>query len=646
MSNRPKQRRLAVVGSAAPGIGVRMRFDSGQDAAFRRTADVLVAEFQSWLQTHGVAGEPSDAELMLDWRYQYEDGVLDVWTVAHVSEFLMHWCPRKLSAAPDQCASMPGTATAFVDFLAHTGRLAPTSDRPSAVRVWCERNRATFLREMSNPDNFGMAKSLFAGVGGLEAGRDLDAGGVAELVQRVNGLDPATFDSIMGRVQRQAAGLPAALAPVRLPAAQERLAAVRTAPMLRWVRGLAQYCALPGIALTGTGNLRLADARRLVEELDIGDDVAGLRSAAELPGLDRVFLLALETGAVRRHSGKLVAVGRFAGLDDVAAHEKIVRAALTPSARSGGYVHQVRAALSDARPLLLAGLLHAGPDGLADDDAAELLARFLVDRLPGIADYADQLMPRWIDDVLGDLVELGMIETVSDDEPCDECDEHWSVVLSAAGVAPAVDLVRTLGVEVPLRPDPVGATANELAALAGVGHPEDWQDDLGKWLAAQAEPAEAAGVLLAAVAAAETGPVSIVLAITAVEASAPAHAVEAVRTLLGGPCDGLALTWLLDSEVIDPAEVAPERLVLALVDSLAFTLDAGGEEELVGAFALGPDGGPMGLLEDLWRLDHPRLAEILDVLGARLPDKAVAKSARRSAVKLRSRLGQRAAGRA
>lgn len=70
-----------------------------------------------------------------------------------------------------------------------------------------------------------------------------------------------------------------------------------------------------------------------------------------------------------------------------------------------------------------------------------------------------------------------------------------------------------------------------------------------------------------------------------------------------------------------------------------------GEEELVAAFAAGPDEGPMGLLDDIWRLDHPRLAEILDVLGARLPDKTTAKRARRSAVKLRSRLGQRAAER-
>jgi hypothetical protein len=505
--------------------------------------------------------------------------------------------------------------------------------------------RSDHGEEVADLENYGTAKSLFAAAGGIDPGRGLDAAGLAELIEGVNGLDPAAFDSTVDRVHRQAAGLPTTFAPVRLPDAQRRLEVVRTTPMLQWVRGLAEDCAQPGLELTGTGNLRRDDALRLVMVLETGDDVEKLRSAADLPGLDRVLALALDAGAVRRHGGRLVAIARFSGLDDLAAHEEIVHAALSPQRHrpAFGLLDQVHRVLAEAQPILLAGLLHAGPEGLDDSDVAELFAGFVLDRLPGLAELGEHLLLHWTESVLDELDDLGMIETWSDDEPCADCDaEHWSVALSAAGVGPALDLLRALGVEVPLRPDPVGATAAELAELAGVGHPEDWQDDLCQWLDAQSDPAGAGRALLLAVAGAERGPIPVVLAITAVEESAELHAVEAVRALLGGPSDGIALSWLLDRDAVDPAQATPQRMLGALLDMLTFSLDAGGEEELVAAFEgdAGQDRGE--LLDEIWRSDHPRLGEILDVLGARLPDRATAKQARRSAIKLRTRLGQRA----
>jgi hypothetical protein len=109
-----------------------------------------------------VAGDPNDAGLLMDWKFGYADGALDTWTVADVGEFLFGWCPRKLSADPDECAEIPISVVAFVEFLAHTGLLARGSDLPSQVPRYCERNTARFVREMGNPANFGMAKSLFA----------------------------------------------------------------------------------------------------------------------------------------------------------------------------------------------------------------------------------------------------------------------------------------------------------------------------------------------------------------------------------------------------------------------------------------------------------------------------------------------------
>jgi hypothetical protein len=97
---------------------------------------------------------------------------------------------------------------------------------------------------------------------------------------------------------------------------------------------LADYCAAPGRPLTGQSNLRLADARHLVTALQTGDDpeLGGhhkLQSAEDLPSLSRLVRLALDASVVRRKQGKLVAVARFAGLDEVMAYEKVVRAAVT-----------------------------------------------------------------------------------------------------------------------------------------------------------------------------------------------------------------------------------------------------------------------------------------------------------------------------
>lgn len=139
-----------------------MRFSVEDERAFSARLDALGEQFARWLNAQNVASDPNDAVLLLDWKFGYADGALDTWTVADVGEFLFGWCPRKLSANPNECAEIPVSVAAFVEFLAHTGLLTRGSDLPSQVRRYCERNTARFVREMGNPANFGMAKSLFA----------------------------------------------------------------------------------------------------------------------------------------------------------------------------------------------------------------------------------------------------------------------------------------------------------------------------------------------------------------------------------------------------------------------------------------------------------------------------------------------------
>jgi hypothetical protein len=290
---------------------MRMRFDTGAETTFYERRDELADRFGQWLETHRVAGEPSDAELLMDWKFGYGDGALDVWTAADVEEFLFGWCPRKLSASPDDCAEIPGSVAAFVEFLAHTDLLGPGSARPSDVRRYCERNTDRFLREMGNPANFGMAKSLFSGAPQLEG---MDALGIAARLEQLNATSPDTVHELPAAMDDEE---PRTVGPVRLPDADERLAAVRTAEELRLLRALAEHCPPPGRQLTQKGNLRLAEARSLVEAIGTGDDpelggVRRLQSAEDLPVLSRLVHLGLAAGVVRRNRGRLVAVAAFA----------------------------------------------------------------------------------------------------------------------------------------------------------------------------------------------------------------------------------------------------------------------------------------------------------------------------------------------
>jgi hypothetical protein len=113
-------------------------------------------------------------------------------------------------------------------------------------------------------------------------------------------------------------------------------------------------------------------------------------------------------------------------------------------------------------------------------------------------------------------------------------------------------------------------------------------------------------------------------------------AVELVRSHLEGPHDGLVLHWLMSKGVLDPESVDPTRLMSGVIDFLAVGLDTAGPDETVAAFSELPDGG-LVVLDQLWRLDHPRLPDVLEAIGEHHPVKSVSKAARKTLMKHKSR---------
>ena len=597
-----------------------MRFPDQDERAFGARRDALGEQFARWLTAQEVPGDPNDAGLLMDWKFNYGDGALDVWTVADVSEFLLEWCPRKLSAAPADCAEMPVSAAAFVEFLAHTGLLAQGSDLPSQVRRYCERIAARFVREMGDPANFGMAKSLFA------------AGDISRLPP---GVADALGDELTGDDD------PPVVGPVRLPDDGEQRAAIRAARVPRQLRMLADYCAPPGRPLTGKGNLRLADARHLVAALDTGDDPEQgghrtLRSAEDLPSLHRLVHLALEAGVVRRKQGKLVAVARYAGLDEVAAYAKVVRTAIVSGLNGPGVyfpaIAPVRAVADECVIGLLADLLEAGSVGLPSPVLVDSMAEFVDASFSALPDLVANLIPGWVRTQLERLKELGVVTITGDD-----------VVLTPAGVAVSVGLVEDAGVEVLRRPDPATCDASAIVDLLGALEAQEWTADASVWLAARPDRVAAADELVDAVCAENRDPVAVVAGLEVVTDVAGEDAVTAARRQLGGPHDGLVLYWLAERSAIDPSTIDPMRFVAGLVDVLAVALDAGGPEGLMELYGAGDQDQQVEILHRMWRLDHSRLPDVLEAIGAHHPVKAVAKAARKAKVQHRSRVASAAA---
>jgi hypothetical protein len=101
---------------------MRLVFGPNDDEAFAAAREELLGRFERWLVAEGLGGDDpagvaGDAGLALDWKWGYGGGQLARWRTGDITEFLLEWCPRKLSASPADAMTIPGALAAFVEFL-------------------------------------------------------------------------------------------------------------------------------------------------------------------------------------------------------------------------------------------------------------------------------------------------------------------------------------------------------------------------------------------------------------------------------------------------------------------------------------------------------------------------------------------------
>ncbi|MCI4043238.1 hypothetical protein [Streptomyces sp. TRM75563] len=198
------------------------------------------------------------------------------------------------------------------------------------------------------------------------------------------------------------------------------------------------------------------------------------------------------------------------------------------------------------------------------------------------------------------------------------------------------------GVDAPAVGDLAGKGADAL--LDGVAHyPESaaraevklWLDGYG----ADGAVAAAAELLAAARGTDEGAPLRRLHCQQALALAGP-EAEPAVRAVLGDPeLGGLARVWLAERGAAD-VPAPPEDMIFWLaIDTIAAQLDADGELDELQGLVEGLSAQHSGFFDEVWRVDHPATADVLEAMGRLHSDKKAAKDARKAAFKARSRAG-------
>ncbi|MEV5615997.1 hypothetical protein [Streptomyces bacillaris] len=114
----------------------------------------------------------------------------------------------------------------------------------------------------------------------------------------------------------------------------------------------------------------------------------------------------------------------------------------------------------------------------------------------------------------------------------------------------------------------------------------------------------------------------------------------AVRAVLDDPeLGGLARVWLAEHGSTDVPAPSEAMVFWLAIDTIAAQLDADGELDELQGLVEGLSAQHSGFFDEVWRVDHPATAEVLEAMGRLHSDKKAAKDARKAAFKARSRAG-------
>lgn len=626
------------------------------EEAFWRFQDEAIDAYSEWLARSNRDADASDLGTLLDWKWNYGDGRLDRLTRRELEEFLLEWCPRKLSMSLEGAALLPESTAIATRFLAEVGILS-SGDSPAKLADHARRLIEPFVAEMDNPENFGMAKSIFNGMGLLDDPSKLTAEDLERAMEEFNQLPyeqrKAITDPSMSRLEEPE---PMVIGPVAEPSPEAVRASAARAPMLRGFSVLAEYLGPQGKQLTKTDALKLADARALVELLGTGESMEPaigsrtfkVQTARELPHLDHWQWWAQQSGAIRTVRGRLVAVKAWqkrVAADPVGEALKSIRLLFhqgVNASYSTWYYSELDNLVDQAIGLLLAPLMiRPGP----------LDYNEMVEQVEMIADSQEvdrrfeSEATRALADTLDLLERAGVIEqheiTTAEDRYQHSYRAGGKITITPLGAVALIELLRTQGVEVTTLGDPSSMELAELADLIGsdeVG-PDQWWSLADRWLDGRADRTLTGSEMLELFA--EEPAILLLFA-----GSAPDHrqsdVLELLRTITGqGPPQdelvAIAMVALIGHDPEFEATLTPGQRDQISLTMIAVTGADAPETTMESLVDLGADK-----VLDLIKIaaQHPCASSEkgLELLGNWYPDKKIAKLARKELFRLRSKL--------
>lgn len=608
-----------------------------------------IEEIRAWGRSKDVAVDIDEVRLLCDYASDYLDvAELSDFTPGTFEQLLLDIYPRKVIAPPESAAETVAAAHTLVEFLLDTGEIG--AKMATRMRARIDQIAPEMPAALADTSRFGMAKSIFGAMGA-----DADAGEA--------GAGPGTLASAAAhghpghavRHPRGRGGVPSTrpamitaggecgcpecvpLPPVRLAPPQRVARAVRDAGLLHDACELVSWMIEGGRTPTVRGRLRVRDAARAARELG-------------LPAPALAWELAVTLGLVEAAAAVRAAPG-FRPLAARADDEVLDLWAATVTFLTGGPASGVT------------GSAHVDPEVRAVHDllyrlrapmTVPALRELFADPATG-GDQGDEPPvgedagggPSWgarpahenettagagpgapgdFEAALGRLARCGTVELLK-----------GVVRLTPQGVWGLREMFSRMGLTAPLAPDPAeGDAAGLIACLLG-GAPaeraEQAERDIASWLGRRS-PAEAARELLGAARGAQAATRGMAVAI--VGRLGP-EAEPSVRPFLDDPeLRPHAVRWLASHDLGAPVLTSDEILWVS-VDALALAVPSAEEDPDGFAENLTIVGPPAHIIEEMWRVDHPDVAEVLDLLGRHLPDRNLAKAARKAAFKARSR---------
>ena len=628
----------------------------------------LLDEFHSWLST---VGDPfpddsvANAAVFVGWHRSNSTRHLDMCDEDDIVEFLLDWCPRRATVPAEAAAGFCAVIGSFLEFLGNTGRLAGGSARGAGLCNLAVSLASSLETMAAEPD--GNPKAILFHPGFNPPGEPRYVELLAQPEQMPEDQLEAELRSRMAEfkalpVDMQAAAVDRVFSeepePVELPfvyippPADEVESVAARAPMLAKIDALRDYLGEAGKPLTDRGNIKRADGKALIELLDTGDEMDptfGDRSfrtstTGRLPGLNSIVNIAKKAGAVRVHNRRLAPVKAWSRKSATDRATAVYNAIIELGALGArGRTYPVIDTIDE---VLDSGIVHwlvriLDPGGAGDiDELVELTE-------PVLRDEIERYWPQWSSDIEtttrhGISRIFQMLDDAGVIEWTDRRQEIWAsmpfptggtIRLTALGQYVVPNHLEEAGYVLRRIDDLADAPASVLIYTL-----DDVPDELRQQVADAWQPtlnvANRVGQIVDLLGSA-VDPSLRLKTFAALELFAPETVGPTVRQLLDGPAAGHAALYLMSRGLADEAEVGELVNIGVFVDVLAASLDD--PDELCEMFSEAPHSDDQyAALEQIWRHPSSLTAAVLDALGQHHPDRALAKAARKAAVKHRS----------